>query len=65
MDFDDLPRKKTGPLFDLEKEDISTLGVEELDDRIMRLKAEITRAETAKAARSASRSAAEALFGKK
>ncbi len=63
MDFEDLPQKKTGPLFDVEKEDISTLSAHELMERIERLKTEITRAEAAHAARGDSRSAAEAVFG--
>ncbi|WP_262694017.1 DUF1192 domain-containing protein [Kordiimonas aquimaris] len=62
MDFDDLPTKKTGPLTDLEKEDLSTISVDELQERIERLSAEIERTKTEVSAKSVSRSAAEAFF---
>lgn len=62
MDFDDLPTKKTGPLSDLEKEDLSTISVDELQERIDRLSAEIERTKTEVSAKGASRSAAEAFF---
>lgn len=62
MDLDDLLRKKTGPLTDLETEDLSTISVEELEDRISRLKAEIVRTETEITAKQASRAAADAFF---
>lgn len=62
MDFDDAPRKKTGPLTDLEKEDLSTISADELSDRIERLNAEIDRTRKEITAKTASRSAAEAFF---
>jgi len=65
MDMDDLPQKKTGPLSEVEKEDLYTLSAHELSERIGRLQAEIKRAEVARNARGDSRSAAEALFSVK
>lgn len=62
MDFDDAPLKKTGPLADLELEDLSTIGVEELDERIERLHAEISRAQSEIKAKQSSRAAADAFF---
>lgn len=62
MDLDDLPRKKTGPLTDLEKEDLSTISVDELEERIERLKAEIERTSQEIGAKQASRAAADAFF---
>lgn len=63
MDFDDLPMKKSDELDALEKQDLSTQGIEELTDRVTRLKAEISRAEAEIEKRGSSRAAAEALFG--
>lgn len=62
MDFDDAPRKKTGPLTDLELEDLSTISVEELHERIERLQAEISRTQTEVKAKQSSRAAADAFF---
>lgn len=62
MDFDDAPRKKTGPLTDLEREDLSTISAEELEERIERLNAEIERTRIEITAKNASKSAAEAFF---
>lgn len=62
MDIDDLPRKKTGPLKDLETEDLSVMSVDELQERVDRLSAEITRTKTEIEAKGTSRSAAEAFF---
>ncbi len=62
MDLDDLPRKKTGPLTDLEKEDLSTISADELEERIERLKAEIERTGEEIKAKQASRAAADAFF---
>lgn len=63
MPNDDLPHKQSDQLDALEKQDLSTMGVLELEDRVERLKAEITRAEVEKAKRGDSLAAAEALFG--
>ena len=62
MDFDDLPMKKDTPVTAREKEDLSTYSVDELDDRLERLKAEITRTEENRKAKGASRAAADAFF---
>ncbi len=43
-------------------QDLSTLSVHELDERIGLLKAEITRLETARTAKEASRQSAESVF---
>lgn len=62
MDFDDLPTKKTGPLTDLEKEDLSTISADELEERVSRLQAEIERTQAEISAKQASRAAADAFF---
>ena len=62
MDLDDLPKKKDDFIADLEKEDIDTLGPEELAERIERLEALKQRYQAAIDARGSSRAAAEALF---
>lgn len=51
-----------GTLSALEKEDLDNYAVDELTDRIERLKAEIARAEAKKAAKTTGKSAADALF---
>jgi uncharacterized small protein (DUF1192 family) len=57
------PRAARGAtLSHLEREDLDIYGVEELTDRIDRLRAEIARAEAKRAAKQAGRGAAEALF---
>ncbi len=62
MDFDDLPVKKATPLTAVEKEDLSTISADELTERVLRLKAEITRTETEIRAKQASKAAADAFF---
>ncbi|NVJ99741.1 MAG: DUF1192 domain-containing protein [Alphaproteobacteria bacterium] len=62
MDFDDLPIKKDTPLTAVEKEDLSTISAEELQERVSRLQAEITRTEAEIKAKGASKAAAEAFF---
>lgn len=62
MDFDDLPTKKSSPIDDVEKEDLSTISVDELQDRVARLSAEIDRTKAEINAKEGSRSAAEAFF---
>ena len=62
MDFDDSPIKKTGPLTDVEKEDLSTISVDELQERVERLSVEIERTKAEISTKGASRSAAEAFF---
>lgn len=62
MDMDDEPRKKTGPLSDLEKEDLSTISADELTERVQRLEGEIVRTKAEIQAKTASRAAADAFF---
>ena len=50
------------PIVELGKEDLDPLSLEELDQRVARLKAEIARVEAHKAQASAHRSAADELF---
>lgn len=52
------------PIVELGKEDLDPLSIEELDQRVARLKAEIERVEAHKAKSSAHMSAADALFKK-
>ncbi len=63
MDFDDLPKKKNEPTAALEKEDLSEASVDQLEERIAILKAEISRTEQEIVAKKASRAAADAFFG--
>ena len=62
MDLDELPKRKDDFIGDLEREDIDTLGPDELAERIERLNALKSRYQAAIDARGSSRSAAEALF---
>ncbi|SDE08188.1 MULTISPECIES: DUF1192 domain-containing protein [Kordiimonas] len=62
MDFDDLPIKKDSPLTAVEKEDLSTLSAHELEERISRLEAEITRTKGELDSKGSSKAAAEAFF---
>lgn len=62
MDPDDLTARKTDNLKGLESEDLSSLSVDELEERAERLRAEITRADVAALAKRASRDAAESAF---
>lgn len=52
------------PIVDLGKEDLDPLSIEELDQRVARLKAEIERVEAHKSRASAHLSAADELFRK-
>jgi uncharacterized small protein (DUF1192 family) len=52
------------PIVELGKEDLDPLSLEELDQRVARLKAEIDRVEAHKARASAHRSVADELFRK-
>jgi uncharacterized small protein (DUF1192 family) len=61
MDSDDLLPRKKAPDIRLD-EDISTLSAHELEDRIVRLEAEIARCRDAIATRLATKSAAENFF---
>lgn len=62
MDFDDLPIKKDSPVTDVETEDLSTMSIEQLEERVSRLEAEITRTKDEIKAKQASKNAAEAFF---
>ena len=62
MDFDDLPVRKNTPLTAVEKEDLSTISKEELEERVERLNAEIARTEAEIVAKKASHAAADAFF---
>lgn len=59
---DDLPRPKQVHQIG---QDVTMLAVRDLDERIELLRVEITRLELARTAKNASRSAADAVFGKK
>jgi uncharacterized small protein (DUF1192 family) len=57
------PRAARGAtLSHLEREDLDLYGIEELSERIERLRAEIARVEAKRAAKQAGRGAADALF---
>ncbi|MBL4837035.1 MAG: DUF1192 domain-containing protein [Kordiimonadaceae bacterium] len=62
MDFDDLPTKKASPVTAVEKEDLSSVSLEQLEERIVRLEAEIIRTKNEIKDKNASRDAAEAFF---
>lgn len=66
MDTDDLePRKRRGEaLAALAREDLSLLGIEELQERIKSLETEIARIQAQLERKHGTRSAAEALFKK-
>lgn len=65
MDLDELfPDKPKDPLAELKKQDLDPLSVEELEERIEALKAEIARVEAHMQRAQTHRSAAEELFKK-
>ncbi len=58
------PRRPRGQVMaELAREDLDLYAVEELDERIDLLRAEIARVEAAKAKKQSGRAAADALFG--
>lgn len=61
---EDLPRKPTDALTALVKEDLDPLSVDQLEERIETLQAEIERTKGDIARKTQHRSAAEALFKK-
>lgn len=63
-DDDNEPRRRTDSLSALLKEDLSLLGLEELEDRITALEGEIARVRNLLDSKRGSMSAAEALFKK-
>ena len=65
MDLEDLfPSKPGDPLVELAKQDLDPMSIEELQERIASLKAEITRVEQHMQRAKVHRSAAEDLFKK-
>nr|WP_137677008.1 DUF1192 domain-containing protein [Parerythrobacter lutipelagi] len=64
MELDDLPRPKGDAASKLGLEDLAPYSLNELDERIALLRAEIGRVEAHRDKASAHRSAADALFGK-
>ena len=65
MDLDDArPLGQEDPLNAVTSQDLSPLSVDELNERIHRLKAEITRIEDILATKDVGRAAAEAVFRK-
>ena len=62
---DDLPRPKGDAASLLAKEDLSPYSVDELDERVELLEAEIARVKAHRDKSSAHRAAADALFGRK
>ena len=65
MDLDDArPLGQEDPLDAVTSQDLSPLSVDELNERIGRLKAEITRVEDILATKDVGRAAAEAVFKK-
>ena len=66
VDIDDLfPSKPGDPLVELGRQDLDPMSIDELNERIEALKAEIARVEAHIERVSAHRSAAEELFSKK
>ncbi|MBB5518584.1 DUF1192 domain-containing protein [Amphiplicatus metriothermophilus] len=62
MDFDEPQETPDLTLKSLKKQDLSTLSVDDLEERIASLKAEIARCEAALGARGSTRAAAEKMF---
>lgn len=62
MEPEDFTPSKTDSLKALETEDLSSLSIEELEQRAERLRAEISRAEVAATAKRASKDVADAVF---
>ena len=62
MDPEDLAPRAVTPLKALMSEDLSTLSLEELGERIEKLQAEIARIEQMIESKTASRAAAESVF---
>lgn len=66
MDLDELlPRRKDDPLAALARQDLAPLSVEELDDRITLLEAEIARTRNQRDGAVNHRASADALFRKR
>lgn len=66
MDLDELfPGKPLDPLTQLGKQDLDPLSLDELDERVAALKAEVARTEAHKANAAAFRANADSLFAKR
>jgi len=61
MDIDEVAPRKT-PLSPLGQEDLSRFSIEDLEERLVLLQAEIKRCEAAKAAKQATRASADRFF---
>ena len=61
MDLDELAPRKTPPV-SLGQEDLSRFSIEDLDERIVQLQAEIKRCEAARDAKQATRASADRFF---
>ena len=64
MDDDDLPRRRDDVLAALTRQPLDPLSVNELDDRIATLEAEIERIKAHRAAATSHKAIADALFKK-
>lgn len=64
MDDDDLPRRRDDALAALTRQPLDPLSVDELDERVALLEAEIERVKAHKAAATSHKAVAEALFRK-
>ncbi len=62
MDIDDLPKKQDSALDAIEAENLDSLSIDELAERVRILKREIERTEAEIKAKDASKAAAEAVF---
>lgn len=62
MDLDDLPKKKDSALDAIEAENLDSISIDELVERIKILHREIERTEAELKAKDASKAAAEAVF---
>lgn len=64
FDEADLPKKKSDLLADLAREDLDTLSIADLDDRIAGLESELARTRARRAGAASFRAAADGLFKK-
>jgi uncharacterized small protein (DUF1192 family) len=62
FDEPDLPRRKADLLAELAREDLDTLSIAELDERIEALTVEIARSKTKREGAASFRAAADSLF---
>lgn len=64
MDDDDLPRRRDDVLAALIKQPLDPLSIDELDDRVTTLEAEIARVKAHRSAATSHKAIADALFKK-